>query len=436
MVGWVSAVPIAARGVQVKDNPISSLSRLRYVLGGALVLIVLANLALSYFVESVRLGDTVALFTSIGGAAATLLSIMLGRSIARYPGVEASAYLLPSFFIGYGVLLAGFVLSRLSYNRTLLIADFVLTLGWTLGVKAVAKRRPVKIGIVPEGRYASLLRAPLIQPVLLDPSQNHCLQGIDAVAADLQHDLAPDWERALADCALKGIPVYHSKHLLESLTGKVELQHLSENSFGMLTPVNVFMTIKHAIDWLVALIFLALVSPVLFMTAVAIRLDSPGPAIFRQERIGYRGRPFTVYKFRTMKITQGDPACLIDAAKTRDRDNRITRLGAFLRRTRIDELPQVLNILRGEMSWIGPRPEARVLSEWYESELTFYRYRHIVRPGITGWAQVNQGHVAEISDVQEKLYYDFFYIKHYSFWIDVLIIARTVLTVFTGTGAR
>ncbi|TIP99650.1 MAG: sugar transferase, partial [Mesorhizobium sp.] len=117
-------------------------------------------------------------------------------------------------------------------------------------------------------------------------------------------------------------------------------------------------------------------------------------------------------------------------------DTRITRLGQFLRKSRIDELPQAINILRGEMSWIGPRPEALVLSKWYEAELPFYRYRHIVRPGITGWAQVNQGHVAAVDDVLEKLHYDFYYIKNFSPWLDVLIVFRTIRTMLTGFGAR
>jgi lipopolysaccharide/colanic/teichoic acid biosynthesis glycosyltransferase len=121
---------------------------------------------------------------------------------------------------------------------------------------------------------------------------------------------------------------------------------------------------------------------------------------------------------------------------TGERDVRITRLGAFLRRARLDELPQLWNILNGEMSFIGPRPEAQILSSWYTSEIPFYRYRHVVRPGISGWAQVNQGHVAEVDDVHLKLQYDFFYIKYFSPWLDVLILFRTVKTMLTGWGAR
>jgi lipopolysaccharide/colanic/teichoic acid biosynthesis glycosyltransferase len=117
-------------------------------------------------------------------------------------------------------------------------------------------------------------------------------------------------------------------------------------------------------------------------------------------------------------------------------DPRITRLGRFLRQARIDELPQIYNILRGHMSWIGPRPEALELSRWYEQEIPFYAYRHIVRPGITGWAQVNQGHVTSLTDIDAKLQYDFYYIKNFSYWLDFVILARTAMVVFTGHGAK
>lgn len=416
------------------DDPLRSSARLRMLLAGSLTLIVLAQF-LFYAVSPDVAFSSIAVTTSVGGALATCLSLALARSVTRYPGVEASAYWLPSFFIGYGTLFTTFLLSRLAYSRSLLIADFILTLSWSMGVMALSSRRTLRVGVVPEGRFHVLANAPNIHSRLLQTTSIDELD-VDAVAADLQFDLSSHWDRFLADCALRGIPVYHTKHLMESLTGKVELQHLSENSFGMLSPVSVFMTFKHVMDWLVALIFVAIFLPLLVGLGVLIRMDSSGPAIFRQKRIGYRGQPFTVYKFRTMTVVQSDGVTAREAAKTRDGDQRITRIGSFLRRTRLDELPQVLNILKGEMSWIGPRPEACVLSEWYEAELPFYRYRHIVRPGITGWAQVNQGHVAEITDVQEKLYYDFYYIKHLSFWIDILIITRTVATVLTGAGAK
>jgi lipopolysaccharide/colanic/teichoic acid biosynthesis glycosyltransferase len=117
-------------------------------------------------------------------------------------------------------------------------------------------------------------------------------------------------------------------------------------------------------------------------------------------------------------------------------DKRITRVGRLLREYRLDELPQIINILRGDMSWIGPRPEAVALAEWYEREVPFYVYRHIVRPGLSGWAQVHQGNVAAVDAARVKLEYDFFYIKHYSFWLDVVIVLKTLRTIMTRFGSR
>ncbi|RYE98009.1 MAG: sugar transferase, partial [Oxalobacteraceae bacterium] len=178
--------------------------------------------------------------------------------------------------------------------------------------------------------------------------------------------------------------------------------------------------------------------PPLIVVALMVRASSPGPILFRQRRMGYRGIPFDMIKFRTMVqqvAATGDDAAR-HSAITRDADDRITKIGRFLRRSRIDELPQIVNILRGEMSWIGPRPEAVSLSTWYENELPFYAYRHIVRPGITGWAQVNQGHVAGLDDVHVKLHYDFYYIKFFSSWLDLLIAIRTIGIMATGFGAK
>ena len=145
-----------------------------------------------------------------------------------------------------------------------------------------------------------------------------------------------------------------------------------------------------------------------------------------------------MYKFRTMYAAgeTRDAEALLQSAMTKDGDARITRFGRILRRTRLDELPQLFNILRGDMSLIGPRPEAVALSEWYETQIPFYHYRHIIKPGLTGWAQVNQGHVTDVNDVREKLNLDFYYVKNYSIWLDILIALRTIAIVFTGTGAR
>jgi lipopolysaccharide/colanic/teichoic acid biosynthesis glycosyltransferase len=266
-----------------------------------------------------------------------------------------------------------------------------------------------------------------------EPERRHL--DCDAIVADLRSDIPDAWERFLADRALAGTLVMHVKQMEESLTGRVAIEHLSENNLGSLIPGIVYAKVKRVWDLALSLVLLPLLLPFLLLVALVIRLDSAGPVLFRQERMGYRGEPFRMYKFRSMRQA-GDHADARAAAITRDDDARVTRIGKYLRRYRIDELPQIVNILKGEMSWIGPRPEAVPLSLWYEAELPFYRYRHIVRPGITGWAQVKQGHVAEVGDVLWKLQYDFYYIKNFSFWLDVLIVARTIRTILSGFGAR
>jgi len=257
----------------------------------------------------------------------------------------------------------------------------------------------------------------------------------DGVIVDLRADIPGHWEQFLTSCVLAGVPVYHVTLAQERLSGRLDIRHLSENMLTSHDPHHAYLALKRVIDTLGALAALLVLGPLMLVVGALIRLDSPGPALFTQQRVGKRGSRFTIYKFRTMRIGAAAPASHNDAM-TRDHDPRITRLGAFLRKSRIDELPQILNILKGEMSWIGPRPEAAPLAAWYEKQLPFYQYRHIVPPGITGWAQVNQGHVTDPSDVLDKLHYDFFYIKNFSIWLDMLIVLKTLRTMLTGFGAR
>jgi lipopolysaccharide/colanic/teichoic acid biosynthesis glycosyltransferase len=188
-------------------------------------------------------------------------------------------------------------------------------------------------------------------------------------------------------------------------------------------------------DLLLAVLLLPVLVIPFLVVAILIKLDTPGPVFYRQWRVGAGGHMFQVYKFRSMRVSDGTEDERA-AAMTQSDDARITRVGRVIRRYRIDELSQILNVLRGEMSWIGPRPEAKALADWYLAELPFYQYRHIVRPGVTGWAQVNQGHVTGLDAVHDKLRYDFYYIKYFSVWLDLLIAIRTVRIVIGGFGAK
>jgi exopolysaccharide biosynthesis polyprenyl glycosylphosphotransferase len=212
----------------------------------------------------------------------------------------------------------------------------------------------------------------------------------------------------------------------------VRIDHLAENEVGTLLPSPLYAVCKRLIDILGVLVVAPMILPLMLFTAIAIRLDSPGPALFVQNRVGLGNRDFRIYKFRSMRVdAEADGARLAS-----DGDDRITRVGAFIRKTRLDELPQIWNVLKGDMSLIGPRPEQRVFVDQFDAEIPFYIYRHVVRPGITGWAQVMQGYAGDADATRVKIQYDFYYIKHFSLWLDILIVFKTVRIVLTGWGAR
>ena len=410
-------------------------NRIRLQLGMGLLLAVFLPYAVHYLIEPH--GEIGALHNSFAGTLVALIAGYYGfRRVSHYPGVRASYHILPSFAAAYGLVLAGFFFFRLDYSRLHFIASFAICIIWYYATYFQLRRQQrLRIGVVPFGAIDGLFSIRDIDWIRL--TDNHTIpEGLDGIVADLRSDIPDDWERFLTDRALEGVLVMHVKQMEESLTGRVAIEHLSENNLGSLIPGVVYAKIKRLADLASALAVLPLVAPLLALLALVIRLDSPGSALFRQERMGYRGRTFHMFKLRTMTHQAAGGADARQAAMTRDGDQRVTRVGRMLRRYRIDELPQIFNILKGEMSWIGPRPEAVALSRWYEAELPFYRYRHIVRPGITGWAQVKQGHVAEVDEVLGKLHYDFYYIRNFSFWLDILIVAGTIRTVLNGFGSR
>ncbi|MDQ4087636.1 MAG: sugar transferase [Pseudomonadota bacterium] len=410
-------------------------SRAGFQLGGGLLLAVLLPWAVRVNLEVAEL-EWRGLQNSLGGTILALIAGYLGyRRLSRYPGVRASFYILPTFAASYGLVLAVFFFARLDYSRLHFSASFLICIFWYYVVYFNLQRRRLQVGFIPGGDTERVTA--IAEIVWVDLSKNGAdTAGLDLIVADLRADLGDQWERFLADQALEGRLVMHVKQMEESLTGRVAIEHLSENTLGSLIPAIIYARVKRIGDFIAAVLALPLLAPFLLLIALAIRLDSKGPVFFLQERMGYRGRPFRMIKFRTMKADTPSGVDPRVAAMTGAQDLRVTRVGRFLRRYRLDELPQLFNVLRGQMSWIGPRPEAIPLSRWYEAELPFYRYRHIVRPGITGWAQLKQGHVAEVDEVLEKLHYDFYYIKNFSFWLDLLILAGTIRIMVSGYGAR
>jgi Undecaprenyl-phosphate glucose phosphotransferase len=179
-------------------------------------------------------------------------------------------------------------------------------------------------------------------------------------------------------------------------------------------------------DRLLALLLLLLVSPLMVAIAIGIKLSSPGPVFFKQKRHGWDGKPITIWKFRTMKVHQEENGKVTQATRN---DTRVTKLGALLRHTSIDELPQFFNVLQGRMSIVGPRPHAIEHNEFYKDSVSRYMLRHKVKPGITGWAQINgyRGEIDNLEKMKKRIEYDLFYIENWSVWFDLKIIAATLI---------
>ncbi|MBL8656342.1 MAG: sugar transferase [Altererythrobacter sp.] len=372
--------------------------------------------------------------TVVSTFVASIIGLIVIRAFTRYPGTEAYSAALSGMTVGYGIAMAVLLIARIDYARGLLFGTYILTI-LLLFVQQIfwPARHRMTVAVINSEGLDGDSGLPVHRIAFEQPEQ--ALPKVDAVTVDLRANLSAEWERRIVELALSNVPVYHIKHLREALTGQVELEHLSETSYGTLTPPIGYIILKRVVDSTVALAALVLIFPLFPLIAALIKIDSPGPAIFLQRRVGFRGRTFVVRKFRTMRCGDVQTDAL-SAAVTKHGDSRITRIGRHLRRTRLDEIPQLLNVLRGEMSLIGPRPEAEVLSLYYEREIPFYRYRHVVLPGVTGWAQINQGHVTDVKDVLSKLHFDFYYIKNLSPWLDALIAVRTLIVMFTGRGAR
>ncbi|NOZ12272.1 MAG: sugar transferase [Acidobacteria bacterium] len=190
-------------------------------------------------------------------------------------------------------------------------------------------------------------------------------------------------------------------------------------------------TVKRITDFFLAVALLCVTAPVMLITAILIRLESPGAALFCQKRTGLHGEFFVIYKFRSMR---NDAEASGQAQWATEDDPRITKIGRLIRKLRIDELPQLFNVIRGDMSFVGPRPERPEFDSQLKEQLPFYMFRYLVKPGITGWAQVNYGYGASVEDALEKLKYDLYYVKNISFLLDAEILLKTAATVFLAKG--
>ena len=260
-------------------------------------------------------------------------------------------------------------------------------------------------------------------------------QRVTTLVLAITHEIEGELFQTLMDCLEYGVDIVPMPVLYEQLTGKVPVEHIGNNWYVAM-PIDHPQTkrlnriIKRSADIVLASLGTMLLLPFLPFLALAIYLDSPGPIFYTQERVGEGGRIFKVYKFRSMvpNAEQGE------AVWAQENDPRVTRVGRLLRKTHVDEFPQFLNILKGEMSAVGPRPERPEFVAELSEEIPFYRTRHAVKPGMAGWSLVKYGYASSKEDAKIKIQYDLYYIKHQSFWLDMVILIKTIFDTITLRG--
>jgi sugar transferase (PEP-CTERM system associated) len=240
----------------------------------------------------------------------------------------------------------------------------------------------------------------------------------------------------LLDCKLRGVQVVDLPDFYEQLTGKILIRDLRP-SWLIFSPgfrhTSVYKAVKRFSDVVFSIVGLILASPIMLVTAILIKLDSPGPVLFKQERVGQYGKSFILMKFRSMQCGAEEDTGPVWA---QENDCRITRVGRIIRKLRIDELPQMINVLKGEMSFVGPRPERPYFIQKLQQRVPYYIQRLTVKPGITGWAAVKFQYSSSIEGAVEKLQYDLYYIKNISLFLDLFVILKTIQVIVTGKGSR
>ena len=363
--------------------------------------------------------------------------------------------LLPSLYPGLVALgativmlaLAGSFFVRAAYHKWNTVNAFkprVLVLGTgsrVLRLAEYAQRNPNHrvvgyVSLQPSKHFIPLPQVLTMAPgeSLLSVVKKHSIDLIVVAVRDRRGGGFP--VQQLLECKMKGIKVVELPTFFEREYRQVLLESLNPSWMvlgdgfrqGLLGHIA-----KRMFDLVVSGTLLLLLLPLMLVTVVCIYLESGLPVLYRQERVGRNGRIFTLYKFRSMKT---DAECNGTAQWARPNDDRITRVGRFIRTYRIDELPQIFNVFKGEMSFVGPRPERPVFVDQLSKQIPYYALRHSAMPGITGWAQVRYAYGASVDDAIEKLQYDLYYVKNHSLFLDFLILFSTVAVVLSGKGAR
>jgi len=367
------------------------------------------------------------------------VAVRLHYKSLNLPAAEFRMVIPVNSFVPFLLLILTFALLQMNYSRgAVAMCGFTLLIWYMLADRWIQAKFKLELLLLHPSSKNELLEQLGKQAAVkfkeltwvLWPDNAELPPTCDGVLISIAHPLSSLQMKQLAVLKQMHVRIYSSASVCELLTGRIGDTDL-KNTLWHPEGNPAYDIAKRIIDLMLVLV----TSPVwIFLgiiVAMAVKWDSNGPVIFTQERTGQHGKSFKIYKFRTMVYRPKDSPQF-----AQKNDKRITKLGHFLRKSRLDEIPQLINVIMGSMSLIGPRPEQYTFVNEFSVSIPSYPYRHLVRPGITGWAQVMQGYAASEEETSVKLSYDLYYVKHYSIALDLLISFKTIKTVLTGFGAR
>ena len=370
--------------------------------------------------------------------------VVADRVIPEMPSASglpmlAAIYLLGGLALVRGVLM-GSVRTSLSEQRILIIGTGKEARAVAADLRTRRLRTHTVVGFYPAGDHDSAAHIGKRFTVfprtlsIVDVIHRHQVDQVIVAVKEQRGGNVP--MEQLLTARIQGVPVMDLAAFYECTTGEVPVDSLKASwlVYGHgFAQGRTRKALKRAFDILSSSILLLIASPVMLLTAIAIKLESEGPVIYRQERVGLGGKIFMCLKFRSMRTDAEKDGVAVWAKKN---DSRVTRVGAFIRKTRIDELPQIISVLKGEMSMVGPRPERPSFVEQLKQQIPYYDIRHSVKPGVTGWAQVRYSYGASLEDALHKHQYDLYYVKNNSLFLDLLILFETVSVVIFREGAQ
>jgi len=363
---------------------------------------------------------------------AYILTLLVVGKLSLYPQVSSFGLRFSILLLSYMAIILVISATRVYYSRSYLLTSFLLSLLGLLTIGYIEhkhkKLRFVLLSDLSGNEAEDLGRLNIEFLKAIKPSENH----YDGIVVNDIKNLSPEIARFIVTETLKGTPVYTFAELYASFLGRVPLEYIDPDLLGTRASSSIYKGVKRIVELLIATIFFVPAAVIGLIIAISIKVDSKGPVFFIQERVGQNGRPFKLIKFRTMHNNSE-----LDGPQfAKENDSRVTKVGKVLRKTRFDELPQIINVIRGDMSFVGPRPEQIPFARQFEEKIPYYSLRYSLKPGLTGWAQINRGYTSGLDDTKEKLEYDLFYLRYESPWLDLLILFKTMKIVLTGFGAR